>query len=198
MNGYSDPINHALAFAAKHHDQQVRRGTRLPYLTAAPNVAVILTRYDQDDVTVVAGILLDVVRDCVRDGFTAEMLDARIGDKFGSDVLEMLLGVVERRYDDAGVELSQEERKEDLLDRVGAADDRGKWVFAADLIHTAGTLLAELGRTEFPETIWGQQPGGREETTRWFRRFHDRLVEARFKAPIVAELGEMVDGLERR
>lgn len=198
MNGYSDPINHALAFAAKHHDQQVRRGTRLPYLTAAPNVAIILTRYDQDDVTVVAGILLDVVRDCVRDGFSSEMLDARVGDKFGSDVLETLLGVVERRYDDAGVELSQEERKEDLLERVGAAGDRGKWVFTADLIHTAGTLLAELGRTEFPETVWGQQPGGREETTRWFRRFHDRLVEARFTAPIVAELGEMVDGLERK
>ena len=45
MNGYSDPINHALAFAAKHHDQQVRRGTRLPYITAAPNIALILTRY---------------------------------------------------------------------------------------------------------------------------------------------------------
>ena len=31
--GYSDRINHALAFAAKHHDRQVRKGTRLPYLT---------------------------------------------------------------------------------------------------------------------------------------------------------------------
>jgi hypothetical protein len=197
MYGYSDPINHALAFAAKHHDQQVRRGTRLPYLTAAPNIGVILTRYDQDDVTVVAGILLDVVRDCVREGYTAEMLNARIGDKFGSDVLEMLLGVVERRYDDAGVELSQPDRKEDLLDRLGQSGDRGKWVFAADMVHSAGTLLAELGRTEFPETIWGRQPGGREETTRWFRRYYDRLVESRFEAPIVKELGEMVDGLER-
>ena len=34
MAGYSDPINHAFAFAAKHHDQQVRKGTRYPYLTA--------------------------------------------------------------------------------------------------------------------------------------------------------------------
>ena len=33
ITGYSDRINHALAFAAKHHDQQVRKGTRLPYLT---------------------------------------------------------------------------------------------------------------------------------------------------------------------
>ena len=26
--GYSDRINHALAFAAKHHDRQVRKGNR--------------------------------------------------------------------------------------------------------------------------------------------------------------------------
>ena len=64
MAGYSDPINHAFAFAAKHHDQQVRKGTRYPYLTAAPNLAVILARYGQDDSTLVAGILHDVVEDC--------------------------------------------------------------------------------------------------------------------------------------
>ena len=71
--GYSDRINHALAFAAKHHDQQVRKGTRLPYLTHPANVAIILTRYGQDDDTVVAGILHDVIEDCVRDGFTREL-----------------------------------------------------------------------------------------------------------------------------
>src|SRR5690348_18092592 len=83
MNGYSDRISHALAFAAKHHDQQVRRGTRLPYFTAAPNVAVILSRYDRDDDTVVSGALRDVVQDYVRDGASVEMLEGRIGEKFG-------------------------------------------------------------------------------------------------------------------
>src|SRR3569833_1393465 len=68
--GYSDRINHAFAFAAKHHDRQVRKGTRLPYLTHPANVAVILTRYGQDEDTVVAGILHDVIEDCVRDGYT--------------------------------------------------------------------------------------------------------------------------------
>jgi (p)ppGpp synthase/HD superfamily hydrolase len=61
VTGYSDRINHALAFAAKHHDQQVRKGTRLPYFTKPANVAVILTRYAQDDATVVAGILHDKI-----------------------------------------------------------------------------------------------------------------------------------------
>lgn len=198
MNGYSDPINHALAFAAKHHDQQVRRGTRLPYITAAPDIAIILTRYGQEDDTVVAGILLDVVEDYSREGMTPETLDDRIGDKFGSGVLSSLIVVVERRYDDDGVELSQEERREDLLQRMEHADDRGRWVKAAELLHGAGTLVAELARTEFPETTWSQLPGGRSEGVTRFRRFYDRLTETDFRAPIMTELGRMVDELEAR
>ncbi len=198
MNGYSDPINHALAFAAKHHDQQVRRGTRLPYMTAAPNIAIILTRYGQEDETVVAGILLDVVEDYAREGVPPDTFDDRVGEKFGSAILASLLGVVERRYDDDGVEMSQEERREDLLRRLMDSDERGRWVKAAELLHGAGTLVANLARTEFPETAWSQLPGGRAEGTTRFRRFYDRLSGTGFRAPIMIELGRMVDELEAR
>jgi (p)ppGpp synthase/HD superfamily hydrolase len=198
MNGYSDPINHALAFAAKHHDQQVRRGTRLPYITAAPNIAVILTRYGQDDETVVAGILVDVVEDYAREGMSPETLDDRVGNKFGSGLVSSLIAIVERRYDDDGVELSQEERREDLLRRMEYADELGRWVKAAELLHGAGTLVAELARTEFPDTTWSQLPGGRSEGVTRLRRFYDRLTETDFRAPIMAELGRMVDELEAR
>jgi (p)ppGpp synthase/HD superfamily hydrolase len=77
--GYSDRINHALAFAAKHHDQQVRKGTRAPYLTQPANMAVILTRYGQDEGVVIAGILHDVMDDTLRDGFLRQTLEQRIG-----------------------------------------------------------------------------------------------------------------------
>ena len=40
----------------------MRRGTRAPYATQPANLAVILTRYGCDEDTVVAGILLDVVK----------------------------------------------------------------------------------------------------------------------------------------
>ncbi|HEU4642354.1 MAG TPA: HD domain-containing protein [Gemmatimonadaceae bacterium] len=197
MNGYSDPINHALAFATKHHDQLVRKGTRAPYLTAAPNVAVILTRYGQDDETIVAGILYDAVEDCVRDGYTQDMLDQRIGDKFGAEALETVLSAVERRYDDDGVELAADERKEDLLVRLGNASPRARWVLAGNLVHGAGTLLADLARTDFPENVWSRRAGGREGTVRWYRRFLDRLVETEFREPIIDELARMVDLLEQ-
>lgn len=124
MNGYSDVINHALAFAAKHHDRQVRKGTKLPYLTHPANVALILTRYGQDDDTVVAGILHDVIEDSVREGYTRDMLEQRIGDKFGPRVLETVLAVTYRRHDDDGVELSGDDRKDDYLERLSRASSR--------------------------------------------------------------------------
>src|SRR5262245_46827750 len=123
--GYSDRINHALAFAAKHHDQQVRKGARLPYLTHPANVAIILTRYGCDEITVVAGILHDVIEDCVTKEYTAEMLEQRIGSKFGAEVLETVLMVTHREHDDDGEEFSPEEVRLDYLKRLADADERG-------------------------------------------------------------------------
>jgi (p)ppGpp synthase/HD superfamily hydrolase len=194
--GYSDRINHAFAFAAKHHDQQVRKGTRVPYFTHPANVAVILTRYGQDEETVLAGILHDVVEDCVRDGFTREMLVERIGDKFGAEVLEDVLAVTERKRDENDVELDWEERKSDYLERLATASERARWVCAADKIHNAGSLLADLRRTAFPESVWGRFRRGPEETVRWYRRVHDRLAQVGFDAPIMSELRDVVSALE--
>lgn len=199
MAGYSDPINHAFAFAAKHHDQQVRKGTRYPYLTAAPNLAVILARYAQDDATLVAGILHDVVEDCVRDGYTSEMLARRVGDKFGEQVLSTVLAVIERRYDDEGIELSHGERKDDLLARLEHADVRARWIAAADHLQSGGTLLADLRRTDFPEAVWSRFTSGREATIRWYRRLYGRLVAVGFRPPdypIMEELHDIVRSLE--
>jgi (p)ppGpp synthase/HD superfamily hydrolase len=196
--GYSDRVNHAFAFAAKHHDSQVRKGTALPYLTRPPNVAVILTRYDQPEDTVLAGILHSVVEGSVRDGFTRDELDDRIGAKFGSHVLETALAVAERRTDDAGVEMSPDERKTDAVARLAAASDAARWVCAADALHSASTIVADLKRTEYPETVWARTYKGREGTVRWYRLVYDRLAHVGFRAPIMDELAETVEALERR
>jgi (p)ppGpp synthase/HD superfamily hydrolase len=188
VNGYSDVINHALAFAAKHHDRQVRKGTRLPYLTHPANVALILTRYGRDTDTVVAGILHDVIEDCVRDGYSREMLEQRIGDKFGPRVLDTVLAVTYRRNDDDGVELSGDDRKTDYLERLSGASEEARWVCAADKIHNASSIVADLRRTVDTETIWSRFGGGRTGTGRWYRQVYERLREVGFDAPIMAEL----------
>lgn len=188
VTGYSDVINHALAFAAKHHDRQVRKGTKLPYLTHPANVAVILTRYGCDSDTVVAGILHDVIEDCVREGYSREMLEQRIGDKFGAKVLDTVLAVTYRRHDDDGVELSGDDRKTDYLERLSGASEEARWVCAADKIHNASSILSDLRRTVDAETIWSRFGGGKAGTGRWYRQVYERLREVGFDTPIMAEL----------
>ena len=196
MTGYSDRINHALAFAAKHHDKQVRKGTQLPYITHPANVAIILTRYACDEETVIAGILHDVIEDCVRDGWTREMLEERIGDKFGTDVLEAVLSVTERKFDAEGNEFDKDEKKADYLQRLAGASDQARWVCAADKVHNGSTILADLRRTIDAHTVWSRFAVGREGTIRWYRAVHTRLTELGFRADIVDELRDVASALE--
>jgi (p)ppGpp synthase/HD superfamily hydrolase len=196
--GYSDRINHALAFAAKHHDRQVHKGTRQPYGTHAANVAIILTRYDRDDDTVIAGILQDVIADCVSERQTRDMLDQRIGQKFGSEVLDAVLSVTLQRADDDGVDLSNDERRQDLLNRLESASDAARWVLAADALHAVGATLANLRRTIDPDSVWSQLPMGKDGTSRWYLSMCERFRDVGFNAPIVDELVRAVDELSLR
>jgi (p)ppGpp synthase/HD superfamily hydrolase len=196
MHGYSDRINHAFAFAAKHHDRQVRKGTRLPYLTHPANVAIILTRYGCDEDTVVAGILHDVIEDCVREGWTSAMLEERIGEKFGGDVLATVLAVTKRKFDDDGNELDRDERNADYLARLADAGDRARWVCAADKLHNGFATLADLRRTVDVASVWGRFGGGRPGTITWYRDVHAKLVSSGFAAPIMAEFEMLVRELE--
>jgi hypothetical protein len=189
--GYSDRINHALAFAAKHHDRQVHKGTRQPYGTHAANVAIILTRYDRDDDTVIAGILQDVIADCVSERQTRDMLDQRIGQKFGSEVLDAVLSVTLQRADDDGVDLSND-------DRLESASDAARWVLAADALHAVGATLANLRRTIDPDSVWSQLPMGKDGTSRWYLSMCERFRDVGFNAPIVDELVRAVDELSLR
>jgi (p)ppGpp synthase/HD superfamily hydrolase len=197
VSGYSDVINHALAFAAKHHDRQVRKGTKLPYLTHPANVAIILTRYGRDINTVVAGILHDVIEDCIRDGYTRQMLEQRIGDKFGSTVLETVLAVTYRRHDDDGVELSGDERRADYLERLADANEEARWVCAADKLHNAASIISDLRRTVDPDSVWSRFNLGRAGTARWYRDVYKRLREVGFNAPIMSELDAVSAELAR-
>ncbi|MDF1504463.1 HD domain-containing protein [Roseisolibacter sp. H3M3-2] len=195
MTGYSDRIHHALAFADKHHDREVRKGTRSPYFTAPANLAVMLTRYAQDEPTVVAGILRQTVEDYLRDGLSADAVHERLADKFGAPTVDVLLAAVPRRVDDDGVELSHEEQKGDLLDRLAAGPDAARWVAAAHEVHEASALLADLRRTSFPESVWQRVSEGREARLRWYAQVTARLLAAGVDAAPVAELASAADAL---
>ena len=199
VTGYSDRINHAFAFAAKHHDQQVRKGTRLPYLTQPANVAVILTRYGRDEATVVAGILHDTVEDAVREGWTARAArGAHRPQVQRRRCSRRCSPVIERRVDDDGVELSADDRKNDVpvasrqRRRGLALGVRGRQ--AAQRQHHRRTTWRA---PRFPRRCGGVSRAGRDGTVRWYRAVCERLRAVGFDAPIVAELEAATEALER-
>jgi hypothetical protein len=125
------------------------------------------------------------------------MLEQRIGEKFGADVLEAVLAVTQRTSDNDGVEFSNEERKNDYLERLVHAGERARWVCAADKVHNGNSILADLRRTMDPDTVWNRFSGRREGTIRWYRRVYERLRELGFEAPIMSELRSVAEELER-
>jgi hypothetical protein len=125
------------------------------------------------------------------------MLEQRIGDKFGPNTLDTVLGVTYRRNDDEGVELSAEERKSDYLDRLSEANEKARWVCAADKVHNASSIIADLRRTIDPETVWNRFGGGKASTAGWYRRVYERLREVGFDAAIMPELDAVSGELQK-
>jgi hypothetical protein len=111
-------------------------------------------------------------------------------------VLDVVLSVTKRRVDDDGMEFSREEARTDYLERLADASDAARWVCAADKVHNAGSILADLRRTIDAQTVWSRFNGGREGTLQWYRGVRDRLTALGFAAPIMTELATLVDQLE--
>src|SRR4051794_13891769 len=102
INGYSDRISHAFAFAAKYHTPRDLRRSGSIHLTHPANVSVILARYGSDETTIVASILSNMT-DAVEVSLRPS-LEQKILEKFGPAVLALTRTVIEPRYDGRGKE----------------------------------------------------------------------------------------------
>jgi (p)ppGpp synthase/HD superfamily hydrolase len=193
---YSDLVNHAFAYAALHPIDGTRKGTRVPYVTHTAHVALILARYDQDDETICAGLLHDVVEDCELQGHTREDHTRQIGEKFGREVLRAVLDVTHQDRAADGRELTSAEKKAAYLEHLADACARARWVSAADKLHNARSILSDSRRAEDPVAVWARFNVGPAETVRWYRDVYERLVEVGFRGEILPELLDAVEGME--
>jgi hypothetical protein len=94
--------------------------------------------------------------------------------------------------------MSYDDRKSDYVERLALAGEEALWVCAADKLHNANSILSDLRRTAFPETVWGRFSAGRDGTVRWYARVTARLREIGFSSPIVDELAAAAEELSRR
>ncbi len=174
MIGYSDRICHAFAFSAKYYNSRVPKSAGMAYLAQPSNVAVILSRYGADEVTVVAGILHLSLEEAGQD-HEREELRRKISDKFGPVVLGVVMDALEPRYDGRGGERPWRACKQEFLVHLAEAEPRALDICVADEIQRCGwtgTALRRLG----PEYLRTVTRASIEQTLWWYRSMQEVLA----------------------
>jgi hypothetical protein len=187
MHGYSDRINHALAFAAKYYGAEAPVGAGMDYLAHPANVAIILARYGCEQVTIVGGIVHHVLEEAASN--RRPTLEQKIGEKFGPVALAIARDALEPKYDRRGAERPWQSCKQDFLSQLAEAEPRALDVCAADELHVCGSTITALRRLG-PEYLRTLSRAGSEQTIWWYRSLLE-VLDARADWPRREMLSEL-------
>ena len=176
MHGYSDRINHALAFAAKHYGTVQGPERTMAYLAHPANIAIILARYGCEDLTVVAGILHRVLEEAPPRERAS--LEEKVLEKFGPVVLATAREVLEPRHDALGRLRAWRTCKREFLLQVADAEPRGLDICAADELHNCGAAIRIVRRLG-AEYLHAAPDASPADTLWWFQAIADHLGSRR-------------------
>ena len=183
---YGEKFEEALIYAARLHRDQPRKATGIPYVTHLLAVAAIVGENGGTEDEVVAALLHDAPED---QGGEARL--AEIRERFGAEVADIVAGNSDTYQEPKP---PWRGRKERYVAHVARAPHSVRLVSAADKLHNARSVLADLRC--LGEDLWPRFNGGREGTLWYYRA----LVEAFRSAgsnPVVEELDRVVGELER-
>jgi (p)ppGpp synthase/HD superfamily hydrolase len=151
---YEEKLEEALGYAARVHRDQVRKGSSVPYVTHLLAVAAIVGENGGTEEEVIAALLHDAPED--RGG---EARLAEIRERFGDEVADIVAGNTDTFEDPKP---PWRERKEVYVAHVAHAPRSVRLVSAADKLHNARSVLADL--RSLGEDLWPRFNGGKEGT----------------------------------
>lgn len=154
-------IDLAIEVATRAHENQVRKGTNVPYITHPFAVALILSQAGCSDEVIVAGILHDTIED------TSITLDD-IRETFGERIASIVMGCSE--HDKS---LPWEERKEHTIEFLKTAPLEVRIVACADKLHNVRTIASEYRK--IGDEVWDRFRRGREKQEWYYREISETL-----------------------
>jgi (p)ppGpp synthase/HD superfamily hydrolase len=178
---YSARLVEALGVAARLHAAQRRKATEVPYLSHLLGTCSIALDYGADEDEAIAALLHDAIED-VEPVETARA--AVVG--FGARVLSIVHGCTDT---DQHPKPPWHARKQAYIDHLADAEASVLLVSAADKLHNARSVVADLRR--HGNAAWDRFTGGREGSLWYYRA----LVEAFRANP--AHHASLVDELDR-
>jgi len=183
---YSSRFETALAFAARLHADQVRKGSGIPYISHLLAVAAISIEFGANEDEAIAALLHDAVED--QGGVPTEEMIRRL---FGPVVAAIVRGCTDA---DTIPKPPWRARKEAYIAHLKGASPSVRLVSAADKLHNARTILSDYQR--MGESVWELFKGGREGTLWYYRTLANEFRQLG-PLPLARELDLVVTELER-
>lgn len=187
--------NLALAFAARAHREQIRKGTDeqpddldtilgrgVPYFMHPAAVGMILIEHEASDDAVIAGILHDVLED-------ANVPVSVLEQTFGSRVAQLV--VAESEPDKS---LSWRERKEHTIRNLADCEDEDvKLVAAADKLHNVQSIKLDLER--FGHAVWDRFNANKDAQAWYYHAVSEALSQKGRDHELFNEFRRTVNGV---
>jgi (p)ppGpp synthase/HD superfamily hydrolase len=175
----------ALAFAARVHAGQSRKGTTVPYVSHVLGVCSLVLEDGGGEDEAVAALL----HDAVEDGGGRPVLD-EIRRRFGERVAAIVWACSDT---DEAPKPPWKERKARYIAHVRAAGPDARRVSCADKLHNARSILRDY-RLE-GERLWERFSAPAEEQL-WYYRALLEAFRQPDRTPLVDELARVVGQLE--
>lgn len=175
----------ALAYAARLHGEQLRKGTDIPYIAHLLGVTSIALHHGASEDEAIAALLHDAVED---QGGAATREEIR--KLFGDDVARIVDGCTDT---DVSPKPPWRQRKEAYIRHIHDASPSVRLVSASDKVDNARAILSDY--RQCGESVWDRFKGGKEGTL-WYYRALVEAFTATGTNPLIEELDRIVSELE--
>lgn len=177
----------ALAYALTAHQGQVRKGTKIPYVSHLLGVCSLVMEDGGDEAEAIAALLHDAAED---QGGRARREDIRT--RFGDRVAAIVEACTDSFEEPKP---PWRERKEAYVAHVRGSRDQGALrVSLADKLHNARAILRDY--RQIGDELWARFNAGPEEILWYYRSLLDAFRSVSI-SPMVEELGRVLAELER-
>lgn len=169
MTSLTDRFARAVDYARIAHAAQVRKGTRIPYITHLLAVATMVIEYGGSEDQVIAGLLHDTLEDC------GQAHEAIIRAQFGDAVADIVVACTDGTAEGKSVLLNADAKRRDWMERklaylehLALAPDAVLLVSACDKLHNARAIVRDLEDPTVGVAVFDRFKGGTSGTLGYY------------------------------
>ncbi|PRY39345.1 HD domain-containing protein [Geodermatophilus tzadiensis] len=170
----STRYDEALAYASEHHRKQLRKGSRVPYMTHLMSVSALVLEHGGSEDQAIAGLLHDAVEDAPK-GTGGKVLN-EIRSRFGGGVADIVRACSDGLDADGNRSGTWAERKRDYVAGLSHKPLDALLVTAADKTHNGLCIASDVRR--YGPDFWSTFNASRDELL-WYYTSVERAVSQR-------------------